>query len=283
MSKELKVQRECQKGLLQIIEHNDEILTVCLQTVIERHPTATKRMTILLAAAMKTRELKKAITLLGSSKLNDEMLVLLRTMMELIVNTCYLQDSSEQEVDRYLNFDAIAHHTALQAFMAATQGSFGSPSLAKPLKAKAKAASDASGIKLGSRKWAVEHQTLESRAMFADKVLGSNLLSTFLAAVYGLSSGYTHASYQTLSKHAKYLATREKQHSLHTYFGVTNALLGLSYAQGVLNRYLARRFNFPMDSMINNSTEANRLVDVSREDFARHKQSLEARMRNSAE
>ena len=92
-----------------------------------------------------------------------------------------------------------------------------------------------------------------------------------LASMYVTGSGYTHGSYKTLHKHAKYLVTGKREHPLETGFGVNNATQGVSYVQQVLARYLAFRLGTSIEVLSQLGAESIRILTVATEDLKRHR------------
>ncbi len=250
----------------------DKILAGYANEVMKQYPVATKQLTILLGSIIKASESTAAIVFLGSKGLSDEMNVLLRTLVELIINTCYLQSSSDEEIGRYIRFDAIANHTAMEDFKRANKGrnQLG-VALTNRTRAHAEAASEASGLPLKKREWTP--QTLKKRADSIDTHIKSTMFAEFLATFYVTGSGYTHAGFKTLHKHAYYLRTGELEHPLETAYGVNNAIYGVTYALYVFGRYLGNRFGFSTERSKVLRAEALRLTEIALEDFRLHRRS----------
>jgi hypothetical protein len=123
--------------------------------------------------------------ILGNSGFVDEMNVLMRTMVELVINTTYLQYASDAELKRFLHHDAISGHIAMIDFSRATQGGaeFDLGTAMKITKYAA-AASKTSGLSFKDRQWNVETKTLKQRADIIDKEMGQALFAELLASIY---------------------------------------------------------------------------------------------------
>lgn len=272
MPDEMRVQKECNSQLVSILQEMGQILAKYANEIMKQYPDATKQLTILLGSILKASESTTAIVHLGKIGLSDEMNVLLRTLVELIINTCYLQSSSGEEIERYIRFDAIANHTAMEDFKRANKGrNKFAVALTKRTRAHAEAASEASGLSLTKREWTTK--TLKKRADSIDTHIKSTMFAEFLATVYVTGSGYTHAGFKTLHKHAYYLRTGKREHPLETAYCVTNAIYGVTYALDVFGRYLGNRFGFSTERSKVLSAEALRLTEIALEDFRLHKRS----------
>jgi len=275
-SDELRVQVLCKQELLGMMRAMDKEVSEFANEIMRQNPTATAPLTILLGTILKAKESIKAIIHLGTIRSIDEMHVLLRTLVEMIVNTCYLQYSSQEELKRYIHFDPIAGHTALNDFMKATQGrSKVDKTLTKRTKEHAINANKESGIPLLKREWSVDARHLSERVKIIDANIGGTEFAELLATVYVTGSGYTHGGYKTLHKHAHYLRGGEPEHPLGTAYGVNSALYGAIYALLMFGRYLARRFAFSTQKLDSLGSESLRLTELASEDFRLHRESLE--------
>lgn len=272
MSDVERVQKQCKIQLISILREKKQILAEDAHEILKRNPVGTKQLTVLLGSILKAMESTTAIVHLGEIGLSDEMNVLLRTLVELVINACYFQYSSDEELERYIHFDAIANHTAIEDFNRANKGrNKFAIDLTKRTKAYAEAANKASGLSLEKRQWNVETKTLKQRADVIDTRIKATIFAEFLATVYVTGSGYTHAGFKTLHKHAYYLQTGNREHPLETAYGVNTAIYGVTYALDVLGKYLGNRFGFPTERSTILSAEALRITEIAREDFKLYK------------
>jgi Family of unknown function (DUF5677) len=198
--------------------------------------------------------------------------VLMRTMVELVINTTYLQYASDAELKRFLHHDAISGHIAMIDFSRATQGGaeFDLGTAMKITKYAA-AASKTSGLSFKDRQWNVETKTLKQRADIIDKEMGQALFAELLASIYVTGSGYTHGSFKTIHKHAYYLTTGTREHPLVTMFGECNCIFGVGYILDVFGRYLGFRFRLQTKRLKQLAVESRRLAGISLEDLRIHR------------
>lgn len=278
MSGELRVQKECKIRLLSILRELRQIMAEYADGIMKQDPIATKRLSVLLGSILKAVESTIAIAHLADIGSSDEMNVLLRTLVELIVNACYFQYSSDTELDRYIHFDAIASHTAMEDFMQADKGrnKLGA-ALTKRTKAYADAANKASGLSLKKRQWNVETRNLKERADLIDSQLNTKMFAVFLATVYITGSGYTHAGFKTLHKHAYYLRTGEREHPLESAYGVNSVIYGVTYALDIFGIYLGNRFRLSTERSKVLSTEALKLSEIALADLRLYRRSRDTR------
>jgi hypothetical protein len=88
---ELRIQKRCREQLRIVVHQFSEILAEQAEQLRDEAPIATERMTILLGTVLKLSQSGRAILYLGRIGAIDEMNVLLRTQVELVVNACYLK------------------------------------------------------------------------------------------------------------------------------------------------------------------------------------------------
>jgi hypothetical protein len=226
----------------------------------------------------KLRESASAILLLGEGGYVDEMSILLRTMVELTINVCYLQYASDEELSRYLHHDPIAGYIALQDMSRAAKGSMKVPQeLATRVKKMATDAESLSGLSLDSRVWNVNRQTLHQRATIVDDNTGRTDFAGMLALVYVTASGYVHGGYKMLHKHALYLTQSEVDHPLRTLFGVNNVIHGVGYVQLILARYFAGRFDLSTQPMNELAQEGEFISNTSHKDYQLHRKTQQSK------
>jgi hypothetical protein len=241
---------------------------------MKREPTVTERSLLLVATVAKLRECASAILHLGKLGYVDEMSILLRTMVELTINVCYLQYASDEELSRYLHHDPIAGYIALQDMSRASKGSMQVPhELATRVKQMATDAKNSSGLLLDSRVWNVNRQTLHQRASIVDEKTDRTDFAGMLALVYVTASGYVHGGYKTLHKHALYLTHGEVDHPLRTMFGVNNVIHGVGYVQLILARYFAGRFDLSTQLINELAQEGELISNTSHRDYQLHRKS----------
>jgi Family of unknown function (DUF5677) len=272
MPDELRVQKTCKRELTAIVKEISGILGEFAAKIVKRNPKAEERVTVLLGALLKASESARAILILGNSGFVDEMNVLMRTMVELVINAAYLQYARDAEFKRFLHHDAISGHIAMLDFSRATQGNaeFDLGTAMRVTK-NATAAANASGLSLTDRQWNVETRTLKQRADVIDEEMGQALFAELLASIYVTGSGYTHGSFKTIHKHAYYLTTGTREHPLVTMFGECNSIFGVGYILDVFGRYLGFRFKLPTKRLKALAVESRRLSGISLEDLRIHR------------
>lgn len=113
MTEELDVQKECQRELVTLVNSLKRLVTDQANEIKNRDPNVTERSLILFSSVSKLNEIARVILQIRSIHAIDEMHVLLRSMLELVVNACYLQHASDEEMWKYLHFDPINSHTAM--------------------------------------------------------------------------------------------------------------------------------------------------------------------------
>jgi hypothetical protein len=272
MADEARVQEECRKELTAIITAMMKLLAEFGTAIRRSDRTPTNRLTVLLGAIMKAQESSRAIVYLGKIGAVDEMNVLLRTLVELVVNVCYFQHASDAELKRFLKHDAIAGYIAMKDFSKATQGTAPFPSdLELRITNQANLAKAESGLGLDARLWNVETKTLKKRADKVDATIGGSHFAQIMASVYVTGSGYTHAGFKTIHRYCYYLMTGKGEQPLVNTFGVANAIHGVSYALHVFGRYIALQHGFDLDAFDSLEKESLRIVEVSREDLRLHR------------
>lgn len=271
-SDELRVQKKCNQELRTIEMKLGNIIARQANDLMKREPNGTQRSILLVAAVSKLRETASAILHLGKLGYVDEMSILLRTMVELTINVCYLQYATDEELSRYLHHDPIAGYIALQDMSRAAKGGMKVPQeLATRVKKMATDAESVSGLSLDSRVWNVNRQTLHQRATIVDEKTGRTDFAGMLALVYVTASGYVHGGYKTLHKHALYLTHGEVDHPLRTMFGVNNVIHGVGYVQLILARYFAGRFDLSTQ-LINELVQEGELIsNTSHKDYQSHR------------
>lgn len=275
---ELRVQKACNQKLRIIEEKLGNMIAGQANALMKREPNGTQRSLLLVAMVAKLRESASAILHLGQVGYVDEMSILLRTMVELSINVCYLQYASDRELSRYLHHDPIAGYIALQDMTRASKGSMQIPQeLSTRVKKMATDAESSSGLPLDSRVWNVNRQTLHQRANIVDEKTGRTDFAGMLALVYVTASGYVHGGYKTLHKHALYLTHGEVDHPRRILFGVNNVIHGVGYVQLIVARYFAGRFDEPTQVMNELAQESALISNTSYEDYQLHRKAMQSK------
>ena len=170
---DLQVQKTCHNQLSRVVHEFSKILTTQAEELRDTAPVATERMSLLLGTVLKISESGKAVLHLGQIGAVDEMNVLLRTQVELLINICYLQESSDEELNRFLHHDAVNSRIAMLDFAKATETTNDFPKeLAARVNKSAYAASEASGLGVDARIWSKDTRNLKQRADAVDQKTG---------------------------------------------------------------------------------------------------------------
>ena len=270
MTEELITQKECQRDLIALVNGLKRVITDQANEVKNREPIVTERSLILFSAVSKLNELARVILQIGYIDAVDEMLILLRSMVELVINACYLQHAGDDEVSKYLHCDPIISHTAMTDLERASGGKLKIPKeLSERTTRLATDASAASHLSLGSREWS--RKNLYKRAVVVDKAVGGDDLATLIALIYVTGSGYVHATYKTLDRHAKYLRHGEAEHPRRILFGTNNAIHGVAVVLINLGRYFNRRFDTARQPFNEAAKFAEHLANVAHTDHSNHR------------
>lgn len=280
MTGELDVQKECQKELVALVNRLRKLTTDQANEIKNREPNVTERSLILSSAVSKLNELVRVILQIRSIDAIDEMHILLRSMLELVVNACYLQHASEDEVRKYLHFDPINSHTALTDLERASSGKLRIPlELAERTTKLATDASAASNLALGSREWSKKN--LFKRAVSVDRAIGGDDFAMLMANIYVTGSGYVHITYKTLDRHAKWLLHSEQEHPLRILFGTNNAIHGVALVLINLWRYFNRKFDTARQPFNEAARLAEHLANVANADHSNHRSRQKANVKSS--
>jgi len=81
-----------------------EALVACYKKAIQQS-SATDRLGILFASVLKIRSSAQAVQLLAEAGFVEEISAIARTMVEITINSAYLQVAEDEEVTRYRLFD----------------------------------------------------------------------------------------------------------------------------------------------------------------------------------
>jgi hypothetical protein len=280
MTEELDVQKECQKELVALVNRLRQVVTDQANDIKNREPNVTERSLILSSSVSKLNELARVILQIRSLDAIDEMQVLLRSMLELVVNACYLQQASDDEMWKYLHFDPINNHTAMTDLERASGGRLRIPKeLAERTTKLATDASAASNLALGSRDWSKKN--LFKRAVSVDKAVGGDDLAMLMANIYVMGSGYVHTTYKTLHRHANWLLHGEKEHPLRILFGTNNAIHGVALVLINLGRYFNRKYDTARQPFNEAAVIAEHLANVANEDHSNHRKKHKAKVSHS--
>ena len=269
---ELRVQRECRAKLRTIQIQIGNILARHANTVKHLNPVVEKRSALLFAAVCKLQESSDAILLLGDHGYVDEMNILLRSQVELVVNVCYLQHANDDDLAGFIHHDPIAGYIAMQDIVKASKGALVMPDeLAQRVTTQAEDAKNASGLSLTSRNW--DKKNIKQKADAIDRELDTEDFAGMLATIYVTGSGCVHGSYKTLHKHIMYLVHSEEDTPWHTMFGANNVIHGIGYVQLVFARYFAKRFDLPNERLDELAHEGQLVCDEMDKDYRRLKSS----------
>jgi hypothetical protein len=270
VTEELDVQKECQKELVALVNGLKRVITDQANEIKNREPNVTERSLILSSSVSKLNEIARVILQIRTIDAIDEMHVLLRSMLELAVNACYLQHASDEEIRKYLHFDPINNHTAMIDLERASGGTLKIPKrLADRTTKLATEASTASNLALGSRTWCKNN--LYKRAVVVDKAVGGEDFALLMANIYVTGSGYVHGTYKTLDRHSKWLLNSEAAHPLRILFGTNNAIHGVTLVLINVGRYFNRKFDTAREPFNEFAKFAEHLANVANEDHSNHR------------
>jgi hypothetical protein len=275
VTEELDVQEECQKELVALVNRLRRAITDQANEIKNRAPNVTERSLILSSSVSKLNEIARVILQVRTIDATDEMHVLLRSMLELVVNACYLQHATDEEIRKYLHFDPINNHTAMIDLERASGGTLKIPKeLADRVTKLAIEANAASNLALGSREWSKNN--LYKRAVVVDKAVGGEYFTMLMANIYVTGSGYVHATYKTLDRHSKWLLNSEAEHPLRILFGTNNAIHGVALILINLGRYFNRKFGTATQLFDEAAKRAEHLANVANEDHNNHRKTAKA-------
>lgn len=275
MTAELDIQKECQKELVALVIGLRRGITDQANDIKNRELNVLERSLILSSSVSKLNEIARVILHIRSIDAVDEMHVLLRSMLELVVNACYLQHASDEEMWKYLHFDPINNHTAMTDLEQASGGRLKIPKeLSERTTRLATAASAASNLPLGSRKWSKKN--LFNKAVMVDKAVGGDDFAMLMANIYVTGSGYVHTTYKTLDRHTKWLVNGEAEHPLRILFGTNNAIHGVALILINLGRYFNRKFDTARQPFDEAAKLAEHLANVAHEDHSNHRKRAKA-------
>jgi hypothetical protein len=275
VTEELDIQKECQKELVALVDGLRRVITDQANEIKNREPNVTERSLILSSSVSKLNEIARVILQIRSIDAIDEMHVLLRSMLELVVNACYLQHASDEEMLKYLHFDPINSHTAMTDLERASGGRLKIPKeLSERTTKLATDASAASNLPLGSREWSKKN--LFKRAVIVDKVVGGEDFAMLMANIYVTGSGYVHTTYKTLDRHAKWLLKSEAEHPLRILFGTNNAIHGVALILINLGRYFNRQFDTVSQPLNEAAKLAEHLANVAHKDHNNYRKRANA-------
>jgi hypothetical protein len=275
VTEELDVQKECQKELVALVNGLRRVITDQANEIKNREPNVTERSLILSSSVSKLNEIARVILQIRSIDAIDEMHVLLRSMLELVVNACYLQHARDEEMWKYLHFDPINSHTAMTDLERASGRRLKIPKeLSERTTKLATDASAASNLPLGSREWSKKN--LFKRAVIVDKAVGGDDFAMLMANIYVTGSGYVHTTYKTLDRHAKWLLNSEAEHPLRILFGTNNAIHGVALILINLGRYFNLKFDTDRQPFNEAAKLAEHLANVAHEDHSNHRKRAKA-------
>jgi len=267
---ELDVQKECQKNLVALVNGLRRVITDQANEIKNREPNVVERSLILSSSVSKLNEVARVILQIRSVDAIDEMHVLLRSMLELAVNACYMQHASDEEMWKYLHFDPINNHTAMTDLERASNGKLKiSKELSERTTKLATEASAVSNLPLGSRDWSKKN--LFKRAVIVDKAVGGDDFAMLMANIYVTGSGYVHTTYKTLDRHAKWLLNGEAEHPLRILFGTNNAIHGVALILINLGRYFNRKFDTARQPFSEAAIRSEHLANVANIDHSNHR------------
>jgi Family of unknown function (DUF5677) len=279
VTRELDVQKECQKELVSLVNRLKRVITDQANEIKNRELNVTERSLILSSSVSKLNELARVILQIRSIDAIDEMHVLLRSTLELVVNACYLQHARDEEIWKYLHFDPINNHTAMTDLERASGGRLRIPKeLAERTTKLATDASAASNLALGSRDWSKKN--LFKRAVSVDKAVGGDDFAMLMANIYVIGSGYVHTTYKILGRHSKWLLHGEEEHPLRILFGTNNAIHGVALVLINLGRYFNRKFDTAGQPFNEAARLAEHLANAANKDHSNHRKRQEANVKS---
>jgi hypothetical protein len=276
MTEELDVQKECQKELVALVDGLRQVIIDQANEIKNREANVKERSLILSSSVSRLNEFARVILRIRSIDAIDEMHILLRSMLELVINACYLQHASDEEMWKYLYFDPINSHTAMTDLERASDGKLKIPKeLSERTTRLATDASAASNLPLGSREWSKKN--LFKRAVIVDEAVGGNDFAMLMANIYVTGSGYVHNTYKTLDRHAKWLLKSETEHPLRILFGTNNAINGVALILINLGRYFNRKFDTASQPFNEAAKLAEHLTNIANIDHSNHRKREKAK------
>jgi len=267
---ELDVQRECRESIYSIVNILRQEVTDRANEIKNRDKNGTPRNMVLFTAVPKIVDIARVITFIRNIRAADEMQMLLRPMVEMAVNACYLQEVSDEEVQRFVYFDLINNHTAMLDLENAVGNRFTIPKeLRDRVIKQANEVQTLTGLKLGSRTWT--RVTLFDRASLIDRAVGGFDFAALMANIYVTGSGYVHGTYKTMERYRKWIVESEEEHPLHVMYGATEGMLGVGHVLVALGRYFHNKFGTRRDKIDEWENELIRISSIALEDYKQHR------------
>lgn len=169
-----------------------------------------ERVGILMASMLRARQSMDAIVLLTNTHFAEEAWAVLRPLAELVVNASYLQFATEEELGKFLLYDALAIGSFLEKFEKATgQSNHGfDEDDRKRMKNISDYAKDNTGLTEKDHGWT--RLTVFDRAMRIDKEVGGTVAYRgFAKSVYQLAHPFVHSNMQSIQYHWMLLTGEE--------------------------------------------------------------------------
>jgi hypothetical protein len=273
---ELDVQKECQKRMCTVVNLLRQEITDRANEIKNRDTKVTPRNLVLFTAVAKIVDTARVILFIRNIRATDEMNMMLRPMVEMAVNACYLHEGPDEEIQRFIYFDSINNHTAMLDLEKVSGNRVRVPKATRDSVIKrATEAATLTGLKLGSREWT--KVTLFNRAALIDKAVGGFDFAALMANMYVSGSGYVHGTYKTMDRYRKWMLDSEEEHPLSVMYGATNAISGIGHVLITLGRYFHSKFGTCRDKIDEWENELIRVSGIALEDFKLHRKKVTAK------
>lgn len=261
------VQEEAQKHLLQMLDEMRKLVLEQSLDLMKKNPKVTNRAAILFGGIEKMDNMRRVIVLLVGRRAYDEMHVLLRTMVDLVVNILYLQFASEEEVERFVDFDYIAGNMAVKRFHNSGTDTRLPDELVERTTKAAKRASSQSHLSLSQKEWSRETQNLRERAELVDKHLGGHAVATMYASLYTVTTGNVHATYKTFKPYIDRMVHGVHMHRLEEIADENTCLHGLLFVISIIGHFLIKNHGYSEGRTLEIMEQGQLVAEIVRENY----------------
>jgi hypothetical protein len=192
---------------------------------------AEPRLEVLLAGIVRALNSSNAIgQLFKDLPYFEEMNILLRSLVELVINCLYLQVSSPEDLESYLQYDSIMLAKAIRFGNEFHDdvSSQNSQDLLSAFDEHVNHVEKSIGGTISRASWT--KLDLHSRAVAVDNILGANTVSFLSRVVYQAGHAFTHGNYSSLYETIETLKTgapsqtRMTEEANHALFGTAQTL-----------------------------------------------------------
>lgn len=204
--------------------------------------------TLLLALLLRVKQAGRAVQLLSTEGLVEEILAIGRTLLELTINAVYLQHADTREVERYLQF----HPESLSQDRAMMRRN---EDHGLALRMIRRVGDLVGGGKQQEETWS--KRSLMGRAQIADYASRIPIMAALVARCYPRGLSAVQGTVSSLNSFMSVLETGAGPKREDRFSDLTQALFGINLCMLTLCMYLNAAYRLGMDVAISEAAEAH--------------------------